>query len=309
MSNFLKSLCMTMALGIGLVSFQAHAVFVPEEVSGPINQYQVMNSPVAEPAEFTRIVKNIEDIYKPIVSGLGGRLNISAQWGNETPNAYAKKTFFGNWMVVITGGLARQKAMTDDGIALVVCHEIGHHLAGFPYAETGLAALLGMDWVANEGEADYYATQVCARKIWGNELKENEMFRSSASALVKSECDKIWKNEADQNLCYRTVTASEALAEVLSSLSKTSQPQLHTPSQAVVDTTYNGHPQPQCRLDTYFQGAICPVGWNDAIVPGKKLPGGKKGLAAERQAAMTSCTQASGYGTGLRPACWYKSRM
>jgi hypothetical protein len=51
------------------------------------------------------------------------------------------------------------------------------------------------------------------------------------------------------------------------------------------------------------------MGWNDAIVPGKKIPGGKKGIEAERQAAMTSCTQASGFGTGLRPACWYKSRM
>lgn len=308
MSSFLKSLCMTMALGISLVSFQAQAIFVPEEISGPINRYQVMNSPVAEPAEFTRIVKNIEDIYKPIVSGLGGRLNITAQWGNETPNAYAKKTF-GNWLVVITGGLARQKAMTDDGIALVVCHEIGHHLAGFPFVETGLAALLGMNWVANEGEADYYATQVCARKIWGKDLKQNEMFRSTASALVKAECDKIWRSEADQNLCYRTVTASESLAEVLSALSKTARPQLHTPSQVVVDATFDGHPQPQCRLDTYFQGSICPMGWNDAVVPGKKLPGGKKGVEAERQAAMTSCTQASGFSVGLRPTCWYKARM
>lgn len=308
MSNFIKAICIAIVLGIGLVSFQAHAVFVPEEVSGPINLYQVMNSPLIEPVEFTRLVKNIENIYMPIINGLGGKLTISAQWGNETPNAYAKKTF-GNWLVVITGGLARQPAMTNDGIALVVCHEIGHHIAGFPFAQTGLAALLGMDWVANEGEADYYATQVCARKIWGNEVKQNETFRSTATAFVKSECDKIWKNEADQNLCYRSVTASESLAEVLAALSKTAEPQLHTPSQAVVDATYNGHPQPQCRLDTYFQGAICPMGWNDAIVPGKKLPGGKKGIAAEKQAAMTSCTQASGFALGLRPSCWYKSRM
>jgi hypothetical protein len=51
------------------------------------------------------------------------------------------------------------------------------------------------------------------------------------------------------------------------------------------------------------------MGWNDAIVPGKKLPGGKKGIAAEKQAAMTSCTQATGFTVGLRPACWYKARM
>ncbi len=41
----------------------------------------------------------------------------------------------------------------------------------------------------------------------------------------------------------------------------------------------------------------------------KKQPGGKKGIAAEKQAAMTSCTRASGHTVGLRPACWYKARM
>tara|TARA_B110001454_G_scaffold219099_1_gene249906 strand:- start:13220 stop:14137 length:918 start_codon:yes stop_codon:yes gene_type:complete len=305
MSRFIKSLCIAMSL---FVSFQAHAVFVPEEMSGPIDLNDATNSPLTEPVEFTRVVKNIENMYIPIVRKLGGKLSVKAQWGNNTPNAFAKKTF-GNWQVVITGGLARHPAMSKDGIALVVCHEIGHHLAGFPFVETGLAALLGMNWVSNEGEADYYATQVCARKIWANEVKENEVFRSTASALVKSECDKIWKKEADQNLCYRSVTAAESLAEVLASLSKRGNPQLHTPSLAVVAQTYDGHPEAQCRLDTYFQGAICPMGWIDAMVPGKKQPGGKKGVAAERQAAMTSCTATSGFKVGLRPSCWYKARM
>ncbi|OYZ13297.1 MAG: hypothetical protein B7Y39_18225 [Bdellovibrio sp. 28-41-41] len=308
MSHFIKTLCMAMVLGVGFASFQAHAIFVPIEMSGPIDLNDATNSPLTEPVEFTRIVKNIENIYIPIAKRLGGKLSVKAQWGSNTPNAFAKKTF-GNWLVVITGGLARHPSMSKDGIALVVCHEIGHHLAGFPFVQTGLAALLGMDWVANEGEADYYATQVCARKIWASDVKQNETFRSTASAQVKAECDKIWTKEADQNLCYRSVTASESLADVLASLSKSGNPQLHTPSQAVVASTYNAHPEAQCRLDTYFQGAICPMGWNDAVVPGKKLPGGKKGIAAEKQAAMTSCTRASGHTVGLRPSCWYKARM
>lgn len=308
MSRFIKSLGLAISLCVGLVSFQAQAVFVPEELSGPIDINDASNSPLTEPVEFTRIIKDIETIYKPIAKKLGGNLTINAQWGSATPNAFAKKTF-SNWLVVVTGGLARQPDMTKDGIALVVCHEIGHHLAGFPFTQTGLAALLGMDWVSNEGEADYYATQVCARKIWASQTKENEAFRSIASAYVKSECDKVWKTEAQQNLCYRTVTASESLAEVLASLGKSGAPQLHTPSRQVVASTDNRHPEAQCRLDTYFQGSICPMGWNDAVVPGKKLSGGKKGMAAEKQAAMTSCTKASGFDYGLRPACWYKARM
>lgn len=307
MSRFIKSLGFAVSLCIGLVSFQAHAIFVPEELSGPIDVEDANNSPLVEPSEFTQMVQDIETIYKPIVKKLGGNLTIKAQWGNETPNAFAKKTF-ANWLVVITGGLARHSSMTKDGVALVVCHEIGHHVAGFPFAQTGLAFLFGMSWVSNEGESDYYATQVCARKIWGQQLKENEMFRSSASAYVKAECDKVWQTEAQQNLCYRTVTASESLAEVLASLSRRGRPQLHTPSQAAVVATSGRHPDAQCRLDTYFQGALCPVSRNDAVVPGKRLAGGK-GLAAERQAALMSCTQASGYTFGLRPTCWFKPRM
>ncbi|MBL7557556.1 MAG: M48 family metalloprotease [Bdellovibrionaceae bacterium] len=308
MSRFIKSLGIALSLCVGLASFQAHAVFVPVEMSGPLDLNDASNSPLTEPVEFTQIVKSIEAIYKPIAKKLGGNLDVKAQWGNNTPNAFAKK-MFGSWTVVITGGLARHPKMSKDGIALVVCHEIGHHLAGFPFAQTGIAAILGMDWVANEGESDYYATQVCARKIWANQTKQNEVFRSYASAQVKAECDKVWTKETDQNLCYRTVTASESLAEVLASLSKRGSPQLHTPSLSVVTSTYSGHPEAQCRLDTYLQGAICPMGWNDHVVPGKKLPGGKNGIAAEKQAAMTSCTNASGFTMGLRPSCWYKARM
>ncbi len=306
-----QSIAVSMVLSFSLFTFQAHAVFVPVEDSGPINtdtNENSYNKMMTEPAYFTEIVNDIERVYDPIVKKLGGDLTVQAQWGDNTPNAFAKKTF-SNWLVVITGGLARQPAMTKDGIALVVCHELGHHVAGFPFAQTGIAAWLGMDWVANEGEADYYATQVCARKIWASDLKQNETFRSSASALVKAECDKIWKNEADQNLCYRSVTAAESLAVVLATLSKKGSPQLHTPNPSVVKTTYAGHPEAQCRLDTYFQGAICPVGWNDLVVPGKNAVGGKTGIAAEKQAAMASCSLASGYDVGLRPTCWFKPRM
>ncbi|MBL7542503.1 MAG: M48 family metalloprotease [Bdellovibrionaceae bacterium] len=307
MSNNFKKIFMSISLGLSLVCVPAHAVFVDEETSGPLNTGDE-NMVVTEPAEFTQMMRNIENIYDPIIQQLGGRLTIQATWGNATPNAYAKKTFK-NWQVVITGGLARQPAMTKDGIVLVACHEIGHLVAGFPFVNTGLAALLGMDWVSTEGESDYYATRVCARKIWGKDTIQNEMFRSYASAYVKSECDKIWATEAEQNLCYRITTASESLGTVLANLAKTPKPSLHTPSTKIVATTFLRHPEAQCRLDTYFQGAICTTGWNDHVIPGRKQPGGKTGIAAEKQAAMASCTKTSGFSVGLRPTCWYKPRM
>lgn len=307
MSKNFRKLFISLVLGVGLLSAPAHAVFVDEETSGPLDTANE-NMVLKEPEEFTQMMRNIENIYDPIIQKLGGRLTIQATWGNQTPNAFAKKNFR-KWQVVITGGLARQPDMTKDGIALVACHEIGHLVAGYPFVKTGLAALLGMDWVSTEGESDYYATRVCARKIWANDKKQNEAFRSYASAYAKDQCDKIWRNYDEQNLCYRIVTASESLGTVLANLAKTGKPSLHTPSNKVVSTIYTRHPEAQCRLDTYFQGAICTTGWNDTVIPGRKQPGGKDGIAAEKQAAMMSCTKASGYSIGLRPTCWYKPRM
>lgn len=66
MSRFIKSLGIALSLCVGLASFQAHAVFVPVEMSGPLDLNDASNSPLTEPVEFTQIVKSIEAIYKPI---------------------------------------------------------------------------------------------------------------------------------------------------------------------------------------------------------------------------------------------------
>jgi Zn-dependent protease with chaperone function len=51
------------------------------------------------------------------------------------------------------GGLARDPLVTKDGFSAVICHEIGHHIAGAPRK--------GFSWASNEGQADYFATTKC----------------------------------------------------------------------------------------------------------------------------------------------------
>ncbi len=65
-----------------------------------------------------------------------------------------------------------------------------------------------------------------------------------------------------------------------------------TPDTAVVNSHFHGHPMPQCRLDTYFQGALCilseleDVNQNDALVG--------------------NCNRIQGETLGVRPLCWFK---
>jgi hypothetical protein len=95
-----------------------------------------------------------------------------------------------------------------------------------------------------EGQADYYSTDNCAL----------------AMGLP-------WKNP------------SLALARVLAELNGEPVPALDTPDQTVVQTTYEGHPHAQCRLDTYHAGAehadrpLCwysPKGLNYEMFPNVK---------------------------------------
>ena len=76
-------------------------------------------------------------------------------------NAFAKQGA-STWEVHMYGGLARHQAVTADGFALVVCHELGHHLGGAPQKVDWFGRLR---WASNEGQADYWGTAKCFRKL------------------------------------------------------------------------------------------------------------------------------------------------
>ena len=56
-------------------------------------------------------------------------LVISLDWNENSPNAFASIEN-GERHVVLFGGLARHLALDNEGVALFVAHEVGHHLGG-----------------------------------------------------------------------------------------------------------------------------------------------------------------------------------
>ena len=98
------------------------------------------------------------------------------------------------------------------------CHEIGHHLGGTP--QMAIADQI----FSTEGQADYYATGICLKKVWP---------QATGTRLKKV-----------------SLVAAKTLASVMGEKA----PSAKTPDRHVVKETLAEHPNTQCRLDTMLAG-------------------------------------------------------
>lgn len=248
--------------------------------------------------EFNDIIDRVEDYYAPIIEEFGARLRISRRWEDTTVNAYAQQQGR-TWIVTMFGGLARRPEVTPDGFMLVVCHEMGHHVGGFPFSSR---------WAANEGQSDYFATHACARNIWIDDTATNASFRDTVDETAKMKCDIAYNDIAEQNLCYRSAMAGKSLAVLLGALRNSEVPTFETPDESEVSRTNNAHPEAQCRLDTYFAGALCSdLEWDDLAIPGKSVRNSRQ---AEITSLKYSCSQKNpDHEISMRPKCWFAQKV
>lgn len=251
--------------------------------------------------EFRNIVFEVANTYKPVFEFMGVKLTPQLKWSDPTVNASAQQFSPTDWRINMYGGLARRPEVTQDGFALVVCHELGHHLGGFPfYGEA--------QWAAAEGQADYFATQSCAKWIWSHDTEKNQQARLSASLKTLQYCDSQWELDAEKNLCVRSVNAAESLSALLAAVGNQALPQVDINDETVVRQTQVAHPFAQCRLNTYVQGALCKIQFNKFLVPGKSSDS-RVSLESEKEALDYSCGRAAGDIIGNRPLCWFAPRV
>ena len=231
---------------------------------------------------FNAVIDEVETYYKPIISGHGADLIIERNWKDATVNAYASQSG-STWTIAMFGGLARRPEVTPDGFAMVVCHEMGHHLGGFPFVS---------GWAAAEGTSDYFAMHACAKALWAHSENTTEQIDSVAREL----CDTNLDPNQDRALCYREMNAGYSLANLLGALGGT-KVSFSTPDKSIVKRTYSSHPKAQCRLDTYVAGTLCGLKWDDAVIP-----------QTEAESSKYVCTNKSvdGYDIQARPRCWFK---
>ena len=237
--------------------------------------------------KFNGIISQIEEIYSPLVAQEGGNLKVVRLWKDETVNAYAQQSGK-EWKVSMFGGLARHDTITEDGFALVVCHEIGHHIGGAPRKISPYSS----PWASNEGQADYFSTLKCLRRAWMNDNNEEIISKMEIPAALDAACSKQWLWNQDRALCIRNGMAGDSVARLFAALRKQEPAKFETPDAAVVKKTNDNHPAFQCRLDTYLQGSLCEVSFNENVDAKSEVTG--------------TCHGTLGHNIGKRPVCWFK---
>ncbi len=243
-------------------------------------------------AQFNSVIDKAERIWKPLFEQFGATFSVDRAWDDSTVNAYADQSG-NNWKIHMFGGLARRAEVTEDGFAMVVCHEIGHHLAGFPFVE---------QWASNEGQSDYYATSACAWKLFSTNLELAAKAETELPAGMKQKCDDAHEAVGDRDYCYRALSAGKSLADLLSALNNGTV-SFDTPDTSTVSRTNHQHPAGQCRLDTYVAAALCGTEkWDHTLIPGKSFSN-RNSMDAQQEAFDHSCTE----GASSRPACWFKA--
>ena len=216
-------------------------------------------------------------------------------WDSSRVNAFASRDGE-SWSVKMHGGLARRSEITPDGLALVVCHELGHLFGGYPFFQ--------YDKLSFEGQADTFATQVCLKELWSAQHATNAERASELSPKERALCStSVQQGDAERDLCGRLLRAGISVGRLFAALESSKDPSVLTPSSKVVQETSSSHPPAQCRLDTYLQGARCGVK-KDL----REIPGFDSADEAEQKTAMrrTSCALSGLQPEYARPACWFK---
>lgn len=248
-------------------------------------------------AQFNDILDQVEQAYQEVFTKHNARLEIIRKWDDETVNAQAMQ--WGDiWRITMFGGLARRT--TVDAFTMVACHEIGHHIGGSVLSPQSY-------WASNEGQSDYFASLSCVRRLWKYQTEkygrnESELANLNGGEKLRLQCDQVWTEIDDQQICYRSIVAAKNLSDLLSK--GESNPQLDTPAQNKAIKTNHQHPKAQCRLDTYIAASLCPISWDEDIIPGKFTndPQGLAGLIAAKSHACHSFD----HKIGARPSCWFK---
>ncbi len=233
------------------------------------------------------IFNRLQTLFQPVFHEKGETLIINKNWSEKWASAYSSKEDK-TIHIEMTGALARHHEMTPLGFTLIGCHELGHYIGGVPHKTNNERSV--------EGQADYFATSKCLRiflkSLYFEEAKLLNLEQLNATEEVANRCERNFSTLADQAICRLSSMAAMSLVNVIADIKGESSPQFTTPSSHTVQSTLAYHPEVQCRLDTFFQGALCHV--DESISLDNEDPN------------VGTCNRVNGDQEGLRPLCWYK---
>ena len=149
-------------------------------------------------------------------------------------------------------------------------------------------------WASNEGQSDYFGTSKCIRKYFEQDDNQAIVANMEIPAFITQKCQATFSNAEEVAMCQRNGMAGLSLGNLFRALRRmTTKLSFQTPDPKVVTRTDHNHPQPQCRLDTYWNGALCDKSAYDDVSDSDYTEG--------------TCNRVDGYSDGVRPLCWFKA--
>lgn len=150
-----------------------------------------------------------------------------------------------NFHVYFAGGMARMPGMGRLGMAFVLCHELGHLLAGEPKQLPASES----EWASVEGQADDWAVRVCLPR-WFREAPR--LFLSEAPVEgAQAVC-----MDGGQEYCALRMSAVAEFLWSYETMMKHSLPRFDTPERSEVESTNPYYPSVQCRLDNAVAASL-----------------------------------------------------
>lgn len=234
---------------------------------------------------YNKVIDKVFNVYNPIFKAKGWTFKVERLWSDNTVNAQAEDQ--GDIKVVrLFGGLARLAEISEDGFALVFCHETGHHLGENP--------LYPGSTLADEGQSDYFGVLKCFKKVFETDDNIKLMSQAEIPAEIQKQCTNFYpKSPEDIALCERSSLAGLNLGIILAG--DPSQVSVENHDTSVVTETSHEHPEAQCRLDTYLYGSYCTT---SHMVD----------FDANDENLGACYKEMPNFQGGERPLCWFKPK-
>lgn len=197
------------------------------------DQLVVQNlKPILSKRLFLGVIGLMRRTFSHLATKDGRELVIYSDYDSHWPQAFARR--WDTDQILVHGGMAGLPGTTVDSFALTLCHELGHLYGGRPYGDSH-------NRISAEGQGDYWASNICFPHV----LSSLPLRVPSKSSL------KFCGGKED---CARSLDAALVMTAFFAENRRVSYPDPSTPDVSVVHEVLLTHPEPQCRLDTFWAG-------------------------------------------------------
>lgn len=210
----------------------------------------------AKQIEFEKTLQSARDYFKPIYQSKGKELSILGEWEYDENNGKALAYTVDHYFIEIYGGALKSKGTNTDSLRAMICHEVGHHLGGSPFMPKYYEDYY-LFRGSSEGQADYYAANLCLKKWFHGEdhWKVNYLF--GFSKKDQAFCEDYYQHSDSVGLCVRIISAMKRMLSI--DIETHSPLNLKNPKSDYLYALAPSvtHPKKNCRLETVYAGVIC----------------------------------------------------